>query len=868
MLVVFTTAFYGLRELAAVQPGQSILIHAATGGVGLAAIQLARHWGLEVFTTASRGKWDTLRAMGFDDDHIGDSRTLDFEQKFLDVTGGRGFDVVLDSLAGEFVDASLRLLPRGGVFLEMGKTDIRDADTVAAAHPGVRYRAFDLFEPGRPRMHEYIVELSGMFDAGVLAPLPVTTWDMRRAPAALRYLSQARHIGKIVMTMPDAWATGHRADHRRHRHGRRVGGPPRRRPPRRAAPAAGVAPRPDAPGATELVAELTAAGAHGQVVAARRRRPRRAACRARRHRPPRARCPRSCTPPACSTTRSSASLTPERMDAVLRAKVDAAWNLHELTRDAECRCVRALLVDGRRRRLVRAGQLLRGQHVPRRARRPPPRQRPARDVAGVGTVGAGQRHDRAPRRRRPVQARPRRHPGDVHRGRHGTVRHGAGGRRAAARPRPDRPGRAARQVGPGRAATDVQPAGQLRPTRRRVDDSLVAAKSKSALAQRLHGPPETEQQAVVLDLLRAHMADRAWHRRAGRHRRGPGVLRPRLRLADRRRTAQPAQDRDRPRAFADAHLRLPDARGVGGLHPPGARGRTAGRQKPERRHGRLVGRSTSRSPSSACRAGTRVASTRRKRCGTWWPKAATCSPTSPSDRGWDLAGLFNADPDAPGKSYARTGGFLDDAADFDAGFFGVSPSEALAMDPQQRLFLELSLGGAGTWRVRPGGACVAAPPACSPGSSRRATACPPTDGAGVEGFRLTGQAASVASGRVSYVLGLEGPAVSVDTACSSSLVALHMAVQALRLGECDLALAGGVTVNATPDIFVEFSRQRGLVRRRALQGVRRRGRRHRFRRRRRRAGGRTALRRTATGPSACWPWCAGRRSTRTARPTA
>ncbi|MDT7756185.1 MAG: mycoketide-CoA synthase, partial [Mycobacterium sp.] len=164
VLVVFTTAYLGLRELADVQPGQSILIHAATGGVGLAAIQLARHWGMEVFTTASRGKWDTLRALGFDDDHIGDSRTLDFEQKFLAVTGGRGFDVVLDSLAGEFVDASLRLMPHGGMFLEMGKTDIRDADAVAAKHPGVTYRAFDLFEPGRPRMHEFIVELSALFD--------------------------------------------------------------------------------------------------------------------------------------------------------------------------------------------------------------------------------------------------------------------------------------------------------------------------------------------------------------------------------------------------------------------------------------------------------------------------------------------------------------------------------------------------------------------------------------------------------------------------------------------------------------------------------------------------------------------------------
>ena len=113
-------------DLAAVKPGQRVFVHAAAGGVGMAAVQLARHFGLEVFATASRGKWDTLRSMGFDDDHISDSRSLEFEEKFRAATGGRGVDVVLDSLSGDFVDASLRLVAAGGMFLEMGKTDIRD----------------------------------------------------------------------------------------------------------------------------------------------------------------------------------------------------------------------------------------------------------------------------------------------------------------------------------------------------------------------------------------------------------------------------------------------------------------------------------------------------------------------------------------------------------------------------------------------------------------------------------------------------------------------------------------------------------------------------------------------------------------------
>ncbi|MGW7696788.1 SDR family NAD(P)-dependent oxidoreductase, partial [Streptomyces asiaticus] len=331
--VGYLTAFYALRDLAQAQPGQRVLIHAGTGGVGTAAVQLAKAWGLEVFATASPAKQHALRAMGVEESHIASTRDLAFCERFLGVTGGEGMDVVVNALAGEFTDASLRLLPRGGRFVEMGKTDIRNPEQIAESHPGVVYRAFDLMDAGELRVAEMLSELGVMFDAGTVVPPPVTSFELSQAVAALRHLQAARHIGKVVVNVPAQWdpqgtvlitgGTGtlggelarHLVDVRGMRHLLLMS--------RRG---------PSAPGVAHLVAELAELGAEVRVQAgdaADRDALASVLARIAGERP------LTAVVHAAGVIDDATveSLTPERMAPVLAAKADAAWNLHELTED-------------------------------------------------------------------------------------------------------------------------------------------------------------------------------------------------------------------------------------------------------------------------------------------------------------------------------------------------------------------------------------------------------------------------------------------------------------------------------------------------------------------------------------------------------
>jgi acyl transferase domain-containing protein/NADPH-dependent curcumin reductase CurA/acyl carrier protein len=333
--IAFLTAYYALVDLGGVRAGERVLVHAASGGVGMAAVQIATHLGAKVFATASSGKWDALRRMGLDKGHIASSRTLEFKDRFQEQAGERPLDVVLDCLAGDFVDASLELLGEGGRFLEMGKTDIRDPDEVAQSHPGVSYRAFDLMESGPARIGEMLGELLDLFEHGVLQTPPLTAWNVRRAPAAFRYMREARHVGKNVLCMPPRFSaegtvlvTGGMgglgalaARHLVEGHGvRRLLLAGRRGE--------------QAPGAVALADELEQLGADVRLAACD------VADRAQlegllRSLPEEHTLTGVVHAAGVLDDATLAALRPEQLRRVFAPKVDAAWHLHELTRELE-----------------------------------------------------------------------------------------------------------------------------------------------------------------------------------------------------------------------------------------------------------------------------------------------------------------------------------------------------------------------------------------------------------------------------------------------------------------------------------------------------------------------------------------------------
>uniref|UniRef100_UPI0034DF4C85 type I polyketide synthase n=1 Tax=Streptomyces mutabilis TaxID=67332 RepID=UPI0034DF4C85 len=799
--LVFLTALYGLTELAGLSAGERVLIHAGAGGVGMAAVQLARHAGAEVFATASEGKWDVLRGLGLDEDHIASSRDVGFEGKFRAVTGGRGMDVVLNALAGEFVDASLRITAPGGRFLEMGKTDVRDAESVGG---GVRYRAFDLGEAGPDRTGELLAELLALFDSGVLSPLPVRVWDVRRAREAFRFMSLARHVGKIVLRMPSRWdregtvlVTGGTGGLGRvlARHLVRARGVRRLLLVSRRGPAA--------EGVDAFRAELEELGAVVEVracdVADRAQVAGLLASVPAEH-------------PLTAVVHTAGvlddgvvtSLSGERLSGVLRPKVDAAWHLHELTRGMGLAAfVVFSSVSGVMGSAGQANYAAANVFLDALAQRRAAEGLPGLSLAWGAweqTVGmTGTLSDTDARRMTAAAAPPL------------TVEQGLALWDAATAS--DEPylvpiGASGNNRMPGEVPPLLR--NLVRGTRRAAATAVGGASTAAAVTRQLLDLREEERLRFAVDLVRAEAApvlghssvkaidaDRDFHD-LGFDSLTAVELRNRLTTATGLRLpATLVFDYPTPTVLAE-HLisaLLDEQRATDTAAPVTVSAALA--EDPVV----IVG--------MACRMPGGVSSPEE----LWQLVIDGGEGISafPTDRGWDLETLRRGGEGGHGRSATSEGGFLYDVADFDAGFFGISPREALAMDPQQRLLLETTWEAFERAGIEPATVRGSRTGVFVGTSGQDYTTLVMNSRQDAEGHAPTGLATSVISGRLSYTFGLEGPAVTIDTACSSSLVALHWAAHALRSGEADLALAGGVTVMSTAMGYAGFTRQGGLA---------------------------------------------------------
>ncbi|WP_371409293.1 SDR family NAD(P)-dependent oxidoreductase [Micromonospora zamorensis] len=774
--VAYLTAYYALTHLAKLQPGENILIHAATGGVGTAATQIAKHLGATIYATAHPTKWHTLTPH-LPPTHIANSRTLDYQHQFPHQ------HVILNALAGHHTDTSLNLLHPGGRFIEMGTTDLRH--NTHHTHPHLTYHPFQLPHTHPNHIHHMLTTLLNLFHHNHLHHPHTTTHPIHHTHHALRTLQQATHTGKLVLTLPTPphptgttliTGTGTLATHLTH-HLASTG-----------AANLVIASRqgPNSPHADELRRAATEHGASVTLVAcdisdAQQVADLLAGIPAEH--------PLTTVVHTAAVLEDTpiASLTPEQLDAVLKPKIDAAWNLHQQTRHLNLSAfVLYSSISGTLGAPGQANYAAANTFLDALAHHRHTQGLPATSLAwGLWeeTSAATERLTRADLARM---------------------------RRSGVLPLSTQEGLALfdAAVGlpsPSLVAARLDPRAVNGTTRSR---RTASGGTSASLLQRLTALSEPERHDAAVELVRAHVGTVLGHDGAE----AVAADRPLKELGFDSLTAVELRNR----LNAATGLRLPTT--VVFDHPTVIA------------LAEFLLREIFDAPASAVHAVPVVAAAVGSdtepiavvAMACRYPGQAT-SPEQlwrlladgvdaitefPTNRGWD-PDIHHPDPERTGKTYARHGGFLHDADQFDPDFFGISPREALAMDPQQRLLLETSWetfeqAGIPAETLRGSDTGIFTGVITQGyGDMRR----PPED---LEGYFLTGTTTSVASGRIAYTFGLEGPAVTVDTACSSSLVAVHLAAQALRSGECSLALAGGVTVMATPGIFTEFSRQRGL----------------------------------------------------------
>ncbi|WP_437718137.1 SDR family NAD(P)-dependent oxidoreductase [Sorangium sp. So ce448] len=808
---VFLTAWYALRELADLRAGERILVHAAAGGVGMAAVQLARWMGAEVLATASASKHEVLRAMGVE--AIADSRSLDYAEAWSRTKRPGGIDVVLNALAGDHVDKSLSLLSPGGRFLEMGKTDVRSVSDVASKHPGVLYRAFDLLEAGPARIQEMLTQILAGFAGGRLRPLPVTSFEMRQAQAAFRFMAQARHVGKIVLRAPgletkrpDATAliTGGLgglgllvARWLIEKHG--------------IAHLVLVGRKTPSPAQLAKVEELRALGARVTVAQAD------VADRAQVE--------------ALMSSLGRESLrgvihaagvledgilmqqNGRRFAQVFTPKAQGAWNLHEATRGLSLdffvlfSSAAAMLGSAGQSNYAAANSFLDGLAHHRRTQGlcglslnwgawlgagmaaslgQPDRVRLARLGVGSHTPAEGLalledawlRSDPQLglfKLDLPASAQAAAADEVPPLWRSLIVQTGAPPRRAAPSSSASSPIARLASLSPAEQRSEIESTLRLEVAK------VLSLPTSSAvpLATPLKELGLDSLMAVELrNMLTAHI----------------GQTLP-VTLAFDFPTVKQMTD-----YLLTEHLVKPTE------HPAPVDAPAALAKIPARR-GIPVG---SDEPIAIVGMACRFPGSDNPRA--FWETLIAgrdCTSEIPSSR-WDVARYYDARPGTPGKMISRRGGFLSKVTGFDADFFGIAGIEAEAMDPQQRFLLTVAWEAMESARLSPrrlaGSKTGVFAGLCNFDYARLLF----TQALSVSPYAGTGGSLAIAANRLSYFFDLRGPSLTVDTACSSSLVAAHLACQSLRMGESDLALVGGANLILAPEVSIALS-QAGML---------------------------------------------------------
>ncbi|MEO8180782.1 MAG: SDR family NAD(P)-dependent oxidoreductase, partial [Deltaproteobacteria bacterium] len=787
--IVFLTAWYALHDLARLKRGERVLIHAAAGGVGMAAVQLAQWIGAEVLATASPSKWDVLRSLGVR--QFGSSRDLSFAENFRSLAGGA--HVVLNALTGDFIDASLSLLSAGGRFIEMGKADIRDSSEVAAAHPGVSYQAFDLTQVDPNRIAEMLAEVKRGIESGHLKPLPVRTFRITQAEAAFRFMAQARHVGKILLLPP---ATMFSADGTVLITGGlgALGLAVARRCAERGVEHLVLTGRRgrETPGAAEAVAELEAQGAKVKVASVDVS-DREALARVLGAIP--AQYPLRGVVHAAGLIDDGLLVeqTPERLSNVLSPKVDGAIHLDELTRGVPLdffvmfSSVAGTLGSAAQGAYAAGNAFLDALATHRRTLGLPGLSLAWGPWAQSGMAAALDSKLQARFARQGISMLSTSEglslfesvlgrsesqlvvvPLDLRR---------LGKALGSSIPSVWRSLVRSSSLGSPAAGGSWSRELSALAAGARLEAVTEAVRTEVARVLSLPSPTQVPLdrplQELGLDSLMAVELRNALGRRAG-------VTLPATLAFDHPTSAAIAKH-----LLADVLKLTEGKQALPSVAPAGA----------------------SDEPIAIVGIGCRFPGGVTDPESLWrlLEQGVDAITEVPKDR-WDIDEWYDPDPDAAGKMTTRWGGFLRDLDRFEPSFFGISPGEALSIDPQERLLLETTWEALEHAGIRAetlmGSATGVYMGLCGNEYQARVMA----DAKSIDAYALLGTAHSTIVGRLSYWLGLKGPNLPIDTACSSSLVAVHLACQALRASECQLALAGGANVILNPEGTVYFSR--------------------------------------------------------------